>query len=280
MTWQKMRQFVDILMSVILIFEMFYTLTGNFLHEVIGVLFFVTLIIHTVLSRNWIKGIAIKKHRHQKLSINQKARIAAIIFLIIALSMLLISSLLISNILSSATGLMITSSLYDILVLIHTACAYATCIATIGHVSLHWVSLFKSLKIPYNPQRRKAISTGVTTLASIGIVAVGITAIKETTTWDELVQSAKAQTEPQSKMQEKNTEEPSANKRFERKMNDSDVTEKENSTDNTPSSESRSQESERTQSESGSSSSICTLCKKRCSLSAPKCNKPYAAGLI
>lgn len=254
MSWHKMRPFIDILMGIMLVFEMFYLFTGNFLHEVVGTVFFITLIAHIVLSRKWLNGVAVKVRQRQKLPFKNKAKIGIIIALVASLLLLLISSVLISNILSTATGWMLTGTLYDVLVSVHTACGYAVCIAVICHVGIHWVGLFRSLKIPYDPGRRRAINVGVTTLTSIGVIAVAMSAAKELALLDAVAAEAKSQAGSTSESQEG-----SASKSQDGK---------------------ESQGSSTSQNQSGSNSAICTLCKKRCSLSAPKCNKPYAAGLI
>lgn len=271
MSWQKTRPFIDILMGIMLVFEMFYTLTGNFLHEVVGVLFFATLFAHIILSRNWIKGITIKAQHRRKLSMKQKAKMGIIIVICIAFLLLLVSSVLISNVLSTITSLMLTGNLYSVLTLVHTASAYTVCIATICHVGFHWASLFRSLKIPYNPQRRKAINVGVTALASMGVVAVGIAAAKEMAVWNEPTRNTSAQIDDSEGRRTKN--------RSERKLDAYNSPEK-GTVDNIPFDRNQSQDEGRAQNESELNSSICTLCHKRCSLSAPKCNKPFAAGLI
>lgn len=298
LNWHMVRPVVDILMGIMLIFEMLYMLTGNVLHEVVGALFFATLVIHIVLSRSWIKGIAIKAQRRQKLSLKQKAKTGVVVLLGIALLLLLASSVLISNILSAATGWMPTGAFYDILVLMHTASAYVVCIATICHVGLHWVGLFKSLRISYDPQRRKAINAGVTALVSAGAVAVGMAAVREMTAWDGITRSASGEPARNADTQMEDGEGRRIVDRSGRKAGASGSVE-EGSTGDARSDGGRPQGEDADQgvngSESGSadsglggsesagsssSSAVCTLCRKRCLLSAPKCDKPSAAGLI
>ena len=44
----------DLILTALLVVEMFFQLTGDFLHEVLGIVFFVTIVAHLVLSRKWI----------------------------------------------------------------------------------------------------------------------------------------------------------------------------------------------------------------------------------
>lgn len=271
MSLHKVRPFIDVLMGIMLIFEMFYVFTGNFMHEIVGILFFITLIVHMILSRKWIKGISIKTQRHQKLLFKQKAQIAMMVVLAITFLLLIISSVLISNILSTATGLMLSSSFYNVFVLVHNICAYTICLTTICHVGLHWIGLFKAFKIPYDPQRRKAINTGITALASLGVVMVGIAAVKE-------IESCKALAGKVSAHEEQSEKQRTA-KRSERKQNAYDPYRDGPISGISPNND-QIQERERSQSAGESNSSVCTLCNKRCPLSAPRCNRPYDAGLI
>ncbi len=300
MSWHKIRPFIDILMGLMLILEMFYMFTGNLLHEVIGVLFFATLIIHIVLSRSWLKGISIKVQSGQKLSFKNKARVGIMAVLVVAFLILLVSSVLISNVLGETIGWMLTGSPYSILAFIHTVCAYLVCITVICHVGFHWVGLFKSLKIPYNPQRRQVINAGVTSVASIGVVALAISATKEIALWNGFVSEAESLAESEIESQSDSSRELRTENngkpyvegdrelragRYHEYETDAYGFPEESADDNTPYSggtpygDGQSQDSSMSQDESGSNSGICTLCRKQCSLSAPKCNKPYTAGL-
>lgn len=50
------RLVVDVAMSVLMAIEMLYSLTGNALHELVGVLLFVGMGVHLFLSRRWLAG--------------------------------------------------------------------------------------------------------------------------------------------------------------------------------------------------------------------------------
>lgn len=323
--------------------------TGNFLHEVVGALMFVTLIVHMILGRKWLSGMRAKAASTSGLASKQKVMAAIVTLLAIVFVLMFVSSILISNVLTSFTGWALEGDWYLVVAYIHTVCAYVICAITIAHIGLHWISLFKALKLPYNPSRRNAINTGVTALASAGIVAVGFAASKEITNWDALLkvigdsskeeESVAAQyLEPQieeevveekPKRERKRKKSSASNKKNSESGNsDSGVSAQNSSnsgsqysTQSTPksssstpksssssskgssssssgsskrpssnssssNSQSQSKPSSKPQSPapskppSSSSSSICPLCGKRCSLSAPRCHKPYAAGLI
>ena len=60
---------VDVLMFVILLVQMLYVFTGNTLHEILGIGFFVCLVVHIIFKRNWYKTIFnnTKKHVPRKI---------------------------------------------------------------------------------------------------------------------------------------------------------------------------------------------------------------------
>ena len=57
MTKKRFGLFIDILMFILLIMQMFYIFTGNNLHEILGIAFFVCLVIHVILKKWWFKSI-------------------------------------------------------------------------------------------------------------------------------------------------------------------------------------------------------------------------------
>lgn len=63
----------DILMFAAMLTQMLYVFTGNLIHEITGVVFFVCLVIHLVIKRKWIKALLTGKLRcpggTQKLSV-------------------------------------------------------------------------------------------------------------------------------------------------------------------------------------------------------------------
>lgn len=332
MKWRTTRLALDFLLVGMLVFEMFYMFTGNFLHEVVGVVFFVTLAVHMVFGRKWVTGIRSRaiSAGGSGVPMKQKVKAAICVALVAMFALLLVSSVLISNILTSATGWMLSDDAYSLVAFAHMVCAYAVCVFAIGHIGMHWISLFKALRIPYDPSRRKAINAGVMTLASLGAVAVGLAATKEVATWTGFAemlsesrennrtvaestaeQSNAGSTSSNDRKRSQNTterssrnnaqsdssgslqnENPSTSQR--NSSNDQSNNESSgNSTNDSSSSESSSKDSSsknpfesvssNNSSSNGSantSTAICLLCHKHCPLSAPKCNKPYAAGLI
>lgn len=179
MSKRTFRTIVDVLLTALLIFEMFYEFTGNLLHELVGFAMFACVIVHLMLSRRWIAstfGVLGQK------AVNRKRKhlkvMAALLFIDFAL--LMFSSIVISH---KLWGLGINLAWLDvggIWTIIHTATAYGLCVFALVHLAMHWVSMAKVLHIEYNPARRQAIGQCVNLAVGVGAIALGITGSAET----------------------------------------------------------------------------------------------------
>ncbi|MBE6464840.1 MAG: DUF4405 domain-containing protein [Eggerthellaceae bacterium] len=263
----KNRLRLDIFMTALLAFEMFFEFTGDTLHEIVGFAFFVTIAVHLALSARWARSMSrsISAGRASKRGI---AHAIFAILLLFAFVPLVVSSIALSHILS---GMGLSFELwfsYMTWSMIHSFSAYALCALTVVHLAMHWKSFAKACHVPYDPSRRAAISTCVGVTAGLATVAIGIAGAN----------AMRAFALPAADADE-GTENPSAG------LDASTINDK--ALKSEPESSSGSTQSEQpSASSSGSSSSestvtgTCNLCKKRCPLSAPRCDKPYEAGLI
>ena len=177
MSKKAVRVIFDVLLTAMIVFEMFIQYTGNFLHEVIGFAFFATVIAHLVMSAKWMKGIA-RSAKKGKLSMRNGALAAMGILLAGTMLVLGVSSVAISGILSSA-GLVWTLGSYSTWAIVHAVSSYALCALVVVHLAMHWAFLASAFKVEYDPSRRRAISTGVHAIAGVGAIALGITAVRE-----------------------------------------------------------------------------------------------------
>ena len=55
---KAIRVALDVALTLMIVFEMLIQFTGEFLHEVIGFVFFATIIAHILLSMSWVKSTA------------------------------------------------------------------------------------------------------------------------------------------------------------------------------------------------------------------------------
>lgn len=64
---KKARMLIDIIMFVLFIILMGYHITGNKLHEILGIITFILFIIHRVLNRKWYKALPKGKYNGQRI---------------------------------------------------------------------------------------------------------------------------------------------------------------------------------------------------------------------
>ena len=302
---------LDVALTAMIVFEMFIQYTGTFLHEVVGFAFFATVVVHLVFSAAWMKSTA----RMAKKGTMSGRRIAlAVMGCLLALCMVVlgVSSVAISNLLYSA-GIVVPIGSYALWVFIHTVSSYALCALVVVHLGMHWAFLASAFKVPYNPERRRAIGTGVHAVAAVGAVALGVTAARQALPQAlALAPNAEETASPSANANAESSEKPipdqpsstdaqaqdNSSQKHSKHANSSHPKngasgERSNGgtssgTEQAPQANSGSAESgnsgESQDSGSGGSattaSGICTLCRKQCPLSAPRCNKPYEAGLL
>jgi hypothetical protein len=173
----RTRLFFDLVLGALLIFEMLYSLTGNFLHEVVGFVFFFTIALHLVLTRKWTKSAVISVRKGRSMAFAQKARMVLAVLLAVCGVALAVSSIAISNIIAGAS-LDVTTPLYEVMYMVHVVSSYSLCVLTIVHLAIHWSVMAKAFKIPYNPARRRAINTSAACVATVAAAAVGVTGLK------------------------------------------------------------------------------------------------------
>lgn len=84
---------VDILMYVILLVQMLYVFAGNTLHEILGIVFFVCLVIHIIIKRKWFKALLSWK----KKSAARRFSDVVTLLLIAAVVLMMVSSMGVSR---------------------------------------------------------------------------------------------------------------------------------------------------------------------------------------
>ena len=177
MSKKTIRLALDIVLTAMIVFEMFIQYTGDFLHEVVGFALFASVAVHLALSVKWMKGTA-RAASTGRLSGRNAALAVMGCLLAIDLIALIVSSVAISQIIAS-TGFTWTLGTYAMWATVHSVTSYLLCALVIVHLAMHWVFLAHALRVPYNPERRRAIGMGVNAIATVGAVALGVMAARE-----------------------------------------------------------------------------------------------------
>ena len=180
MSKAKKRMILDVFMTALLVFEMFYQLTGNALHEYVGFAFFACIIVHLILSYKWISSTVSSLGTTE---LNSRRKVLAFIAFLLAVDIVLlgVSSIVISNTFWNMGFDFSAFNPGDIWVPIHTATSYALCVIVAGHLASHWTFLAKNMHIEYNPARRQAIGQAVNVAVGVGALALGVTGYSHVT---------------------------------------------------------------------------------------------------
>lgn len=286
MTEKRTRLALDGLLTALLIFEMLYQLTGNTLHEVAGIAFFVTIVMHLVLSRKWIAAASRAVSTRRRIKGAAVARMVVNGALALVAMTLLVSSVPISNLLLGL-NVNLAGDAYNMWAMVHVGCSYALCSLAVVHLALHWTTMAAVFRVPYDPGRRTAINTGVAAVTMLGILGLEMTGAnalaKLTSTIEGDVQSGnddEATAEATAGMQPEWSQSNRTGKGGRADAVPSASKDGLDGLGSTGRSSEGSSESANGKNSDTTASGICTLCNKRCPLSSPRCNRPYQSGLI
>ncbi len=129
----KQKLIMDGVMLVLLIVLMDYSLTGGFLHELLGVVLLAGFIVHIAVNRGYYKAI-FRGIRSGKVGAKSKAGFAVDIILPISAVIMLISSLAISRDLFPGIAKLFGGQFW---VPVHIVCAVVLLISVFIHVCMH-----------------------------------------------------------------------------------------------------------------------------------------------
>jgi hypothetical protein len=119
---------IDLFMAVLLLASMASQLTGNTIHELLGVSLFALFIVHNILNRRWYHTVLKRKH-----SARRVLNTAVNLLLLVMMLMLMVSSLLISRsvFFISVDGGLIARQM-------HILATYWVFILISIHIGMHW----------------------------------------------------------------------------------------------------------------------------------------------
>lgn len=120
---------IDFFMTVLMLAAMAYQLTGNTIHELLGVSLLALFIVHNILNRRWYQTVLKRKHNARRV-----LNTAVNLLLVVMMLMLLVSSVLISRTLFAfipVDGGLIARQ-------IHILATYWGFILISIHIGMHW----------------------------------------------------------------------------------------------------------------------------------------------
>lgn len=158
---------IDLLMAVLMLAAMAYHLTGNPIHELLGVSLLALFIVHNILNRRWYQTVLKRKH-----NVRHVLNTAVNLLLLVMMLMLMVSSVMISR--SVFAFIPVDGGL--IARQIHTLATYWGFILISIHLGMHWRMITgmirKILKIPsLNRGRKFAVRVMAVLIAVYGVYA-------------------------------------------------------------------------------------------------------------
>lgn len=145
---------VEVLLYLLMLGQMLYVFTGNDLHEFLGMGYFVCLIIHIIIKRKWFVGLFKRK---TKRSTSRLVADVLIILLLIAISLLMLSSMGVSRTIFPHIHFLGNAFFHRLL-------ATIALVLSILHGGMHF----------YIRSKRKKLVVFVLVLLSIGALAIGL----------------------------------------------------------------------------------------------------------
>ncbi len=152
------RLVIDLSMTVLMLVAMAYQITGNTIHEVVGVILFLLFIAHNILNRRWYKTIFKGKHNVQR-----KLSIAVNLLFLVSMTVVIISSVPISR------DIFAFLPIYNdmILLQIHVMTSYWGFIFMAVHIGMSWGTIINSVRN----------MTGITSTTRIRTIALRVIAV-------------------------------------------------------------------------------------------------------
>lgn len=163
----KIKISIDIIMTIFMLLEMAYQLTGNLFHEIAGVTLFGLFFVHNILNIKWYKSFNKGKYNFRRI-------ISAVINLLLLTVMIILM----------ITGIMISRDVFAFLGLnggltvqqLHSCAAAWGLVFMSIHVGIHWQMLINMIVKITRKSHKNIIVTSAKYIIVVGIVICGIKA--------------------------------------------------------------------------------------------------------
>lgn len=155
----------DLAMTVLMLIAMAYYITGNMIHEVVGVVVLILFIAHNLLNRRWYKAILKGKH-----NIPRILQIGINLLFLVTMVLMMISAVLISSDLFPFIPINNDMTLRQI----HVQTAYWGFIIMAVHIGLSWGMIINSVRRMTGITGTSHIRTIALRILAVLIVAYGV----------------------------------------------------------------------------------------------------------
>ncbi|AZV43357.1 hypothetical protein BAOM_2748 [Peribacillus asahii] len=155
----------DLVMTVLMLIAMAYYITGNMIHEVVGVVVLVLFIVHNLLNRRWYKAILKGKHNVRRI-----LQIGINLLFLVTMVLMMMSAVLISS--DLFPFIPINNDM--VLRQIHVQTAYWGFIIMAVHIGFSWVMIINSVRRMTGITSTSCIRTIGLRFLAVFIVAYGV----------------------------------------------------------------------------------------------------------
>jgi hypothetical protein len=161
------RLVIDLVMTILMVVAMAYYITGNTIHELVGVILFVLFIVHNILNRRWYKTIFKGKHNVRRI-----LSIAVNLLFLASMAVVMISSVPISRDIFS----IIPINDEMIMLQLHVQTAYWGFIFMAVHIGMSWGTIINAVRKMTGISSTSLIRTVMLRIIAVLIVVYGIQA--------------------------------------------------------------------------------------------------------
>lgn len=161
------RLVIDLSMTVLMLVAMAYQITGNTIHELVGVLLFSLFIVHNILNRRWYTTIFKGKHNLRRI-----LSIAVNLLFLVSMAVVMISSVPISRDLFAFIPINNNMSLLQI----HIMTSYWGFILMSVHIGMSWGTIINAVRKMRGITSTNRIRTIVLRVLAVLIVVYGVQA--------------------------------------------------------------------------------------------------------
>ncbi|WP_160724723.1 DUF4405 domain-containing protein [Bacillus sp. USDA818B3_A] len=155
----------DVVMTVLMVITMAYYITGNKIHELVGVVVLLLFIVHNLLNRRWYKMILKGSHH-----LRGKLQIVINLLFLVTMAVMMISAVLISNDLFPHISIKNDMMLRQL----HIKTAYWGFIIMAVHVGFSWIMIINSVRRMTGISGTSRIRTIGVRILAVLIVAYGV----------------------------------------------------------------------------------------------------------
>ncbi|WP_240763194.1 DUF4405 domain-containing protein [Paenibacillus thalictri] len=158
---------IDVTMTVLMLVAMAYQITGNLVHEVVGVVLLALFIVHNMLNRHWYKAILKRKY-----NIRRMLGITVNLLFLVSMATVIISSVPISRDILAFIPIPIKNDMF--FMQIHVMTSYWGFIFMAIHIGMSWGTIINAIRRMTGIAGTSRIRTLSLRLLAVLIVVYGV----------------------------------------------------------------------------------------------------------